>query len=321
MAKSEIVDPLSTEEKAAFDTLVGKIKQWIKNGFEVGRALAKIRDTRMYREKFFTFEAFTEAEFGFSKSRANQLISASHVAKVLTTAVAKTVHGVQPTNETQVRDLVKFSPMIQAQAWDKAVEIAGGQQPTQSQVKLAAQIVSQQVIAETDHEAQAILDEVLPDTPEEAEAKIAAARAQAKEEEKARRKLGQLDRACHVVPACMIDVFKHADTWSELCHELRQLGRRIASQVKLSGAEVVALDRGIVYCDHDERGNITHTRCDVLNEMAAEIELRAPHSICPECKGLCVVDEKNHCFYCHDRGWLIKTDWEKCDNQDALEVA
>ena len=41
---AEIVNPLNYEEKAELESLVVEIRQWIKTGFKVGRALEKIRD-------------------------------------------------------------------------------------------------------------------------------------------------------------------------------------------------------------------------------------------------------------------------------------
>ena len=51
---------------------------------EVGKALAKIRDGRLYRETHATFEAYCAERWGWSRVRAHQLIESSEVAKMLT---------------------------------------------------------------------------------------------------------------------------------------------------------------------------------------------------------------------------------------------
>ena len=47
---------------------------------EVGKALAKIRDGRLYRETHATFEAYCAERWGWSRVRAHQLIESSEVA-------------------------------------------------------------------------------------------------------------------------------------------------------------------------------------------------------------------------------------------------
>jgi hypothetical protein len=87
--------------------------------YEVGFALMQIRDNRLYREQYGTFEEYCKEKWGFTKSRANQLIAASEVADNLTTFVAK------PVNEAQVRPLTRIKdPEEQREIYQKAVETA-----------------------------------------------------------------------------------------------------------------------------------------------------------------------------------------------------
>lgn len=51
--------------------------------FQVGQALRTVRAERSYRERYGTFARFCRAVFGFSASRAYQLISAATVVENL----------------------------------------------------------------------------------------------------------------------------------------------------------------------------------------------------------------------------------------------
>lgn len=64
----------------------------------------QIRDNRLYRESHGTFEEYCKGKWGFSKSRANQLISASEVADNLTTTVAKEIPERQLRPLTKIKD-------------------------------------------------------------------------------------------------------------------------------------------------------------------------------------------------------------------------
>ncbi len=59
----------------------GIIQTGLKTFYEVGNALATIRDNRLYRAEHSTFEHYCQAKWDMTKKRANQLISTSHVCE------------------------------------------------------------------------------------------------------------------------------------------------------------------------------------------------------------------------------------------------
>jgi hypothetical protein len=87
-----------------------RLESVIENGlatFEAtGRALLEIRDCKLYRDDYRTFEAYCRKRWGFSKSRGNQLIAGVKVLDNLTTT------GCQ-LNERQLRELGKEEPAVQ----------------------------------------------------------------------------------------------------------------------------------------------------------------------------------------------------------------
>ena len=86
--------------------------------FLEGPAEAKtIRDDRLYREDYATFEDYCRDRWDISRPRAYQFIDSAQVSENLSTMVDK-----GPVNERQVRPLTKLPAEQQAEAWQKAVE-------------------------------------------------------------------------------------------------------------------------------------------------------------------------------------------------------
>lgn len=123
------------EESRRLVELERKIKTGLNTFVEVGEALLEIRDSKLYRIEHKTFEAYCRDKWQMSKQRANQLVAASCVVDAIT---KMTTNVVIPKTEAQVRPLGKLEPEDQPKAWAKAVELAGGEQPTAKQVEAAS---------------------------------------------------------------------------------------------------------------------------------------------------------------------------------------
>lgn len=67
---------------------------------EVGLALAEVRDARLYRAEFDTFEAYCRERWGMSRSYAHRQIDAAEVVGMLPIG-----NGDGPANEAQAREL------------------------------------------------------------------------------------------------------------------------------------------------------------------------------------------------------------------------
>ncbi len=109
----------------------------IRHGWEtfldVGRALLTIRDRRLYRDDYASFEDYCRDKWEFSKTHANRLIEAAAVAAVLTPI------GVNAKSESQLRPLARLSPQKIPAAWKKAQELAGDGEVTAKVVRRAAE--------------------------------------------------------------------------------------------------------------------------------------------------------------------------------------
>jgi len=112
---------LTVIEKTELEELETVIKQDMGAFYRVGCALAKIKDSRLYRETHSTFEEYCKDRWEMGKSTAYQLIDASIV-------IENVRHGGQieaPINERQARPLTKLATAeAQREAWEMVVETA-----------------------------------------------------------------------------------------------------------------------------------------------------------------------------------------------------
>jgi hypothetical protein len=122
---------ITFEESKRLVALERKIEQGMTTFVEVGQSLMEIRDSRLYRVEYKTFEAYCQEKWGMSRRQADRLIGGSEVAENLRPRGLKTI------TEKQARPLTKLPAEKQPEVWAKAVEIADGEQPTARQVEQA----------------------------------------------------------------------------------------------------------------------------------------------------------------------------------------
>lgn len=86
----------------------------------------EIRDQRLYRADYNTFEAYCRERWGWSRQHADRHVAA---AKVVDHIEETTPNGVTPTNEAQARPLTKLPEDEQAEAWEGRVRRSPGGAP------------------------------------------------------------------------------------------------------------------------------------------------------------------------------------------------
>ncbi|WP_013335052.1 hypothetical protein [Gloeothece verrucosa] len=168
-------DYLTSEEEQELLQLEGCIE---RSFYQAGQALKAIRDKRLYRFLYATFEDYCRERFGFARRHSYQLIDAAVVMDNLLAIEAQCESGAQtenisdnlcangaqtetiisgetpvaknitprqilPTSERQVRPLTSLNPSQQREAWAKAVHLAKGKVPSNRIVtRVAEQIRS-----------------------------------------------------------------------------------------------------------------------------------------------------------------------------------
>jgi hypothetical protein len=119
---------LTSAEQRRLQEFETTIERGLQTFYEVGYALAEIREQRLYRAEYGTFEDYCTERWKMRRNYANKLIAASEVAGNLGTTVPK------PASERQTRPLAKLPAEEQGPAWEEAVERSGGK-PTARHVE------------------------------------------------------------------------------------------------------------------------------------------------------------------------------------------
>ena len=124
-SKPKVIDVLSVVERRSLEKLEKVIESGVESFLATGSALKEIRDQRLYREGFKTFEAYVKARWSFDRSRAYQLIDASDLKADLSTIVDKNPKADEVKTEGQLRELASVPTESLAEVIAKAAEIAG----------------------------------------------------------------------------------------------------------------------------------------------------------------------------------------------------
>ncbi|PSB46523.1 hypothetical protein C7B80_13120 [Cyanosarcina cf. burmensis CCALA 770] len=134
-AQVEILEELTHDEERDRHRLELRVEQAF---YQAGKALAELRERRLYRSTHKTFEAYCRDRFNYSRDAAYLKISAAEVygniQKFLPT-IGRQIP--MPTTERQLRDIAKagIEPEAQVDAWVRSVDEAGGKVPSGRIVK------------------------------------------------------------------------------------------------------------------------------------------------------------------------------------------
>ena len=159
---------LSSSEQSRLTVLERTVEEGLATFVEIGIALAEIRDRRLYRAAYRTFESYCRQRWALAASRARQLMLAAEVVKnlkdadttsaksvtIVTTVtnptLDKSVAGISPvilpTSERQTRPLSGLGSEQQRQVWEKSVEASQGR-PSEQVVREVREAMFPQVKA------------------------------------------------------------------------------------------------------------------------------------------------------------------------------
>lgn len=142
---------LTPKETVRLAQLEKVIKENFTGFVAVGNALAEIREGRLYRQGYKTFEDYCQNIWDVHRNTANQYIAASKVVENLTAIAVKTDDtGTEtillPKNEAQARELTKLPPEEQVAVWKRLVD--SGKTITAKAVKKAVLSFKGKALAE-----------------------------------------------------------------------------------------------------------------------------------------------------------------------------
>jgi hypothetical protein len=123
------IDCLTTFETQALAQHEAVIERGIQTFYEVGTALTDIRDQRLYRAEYGTFEEYAEKRWQMSRPRAYELMAAAEVVSAMADTDVP-----PPGNERQARELGRIPEPERAEVWAETVERTDGK-PTAAAVR------------------------------------------------------------------------------------------------------------------------------------------------------------------------------------------
>jgi len=115
-----------TDRLASLETT---ISAGLETFSEVGAALLEIREQKLYRFDFDTFESYCQTRWSMTRQHANRMIKSAEVISNLEPI------GSKPENEAQARELAKLPPEQRSEVWQQAQEDAGEKKVTAKQIK------------------------------------------------------------------------------------------------------------------------------------------------------------------------------------------
>ena len=137
----EAPTPLNDEERIRLDQLEHAIAGSIQSFLVVGKCLLEVRDRKLYREQYSTFQVYCAKRWGLTERRGLELARATTVAEHLLTGPAGP-EGDSPLpadlGSDVLRPLTKLCPELQAECWRLASQVG---KPTRYTVSKIVRVV------------------------------------------------------------------------------------------------------------------------------------------------------------------------------------
>lgn len=112
-----MTDIITLDERSRLYQCEEIIEHGLNTFVDVGNALLEIRDNRLYRQEYHTFEDYCKERWNMQRAYAYRLIAASEVISNLSPIGDKL-----PVTETQARPLTSLEPKEQVEAWKRVIE-------------------------------------------------------------------------------------------------------------------------------------------------------------------------------------------------------
>jgi hypothetical protein len=110
-------DLMTDAEISALDNAEKVIEKGLKNFVEVGNALKQIRDQKLYRNFYDTFEQYVRERWDIGRAHAYRLIDASQTMEVLSPN-----GDILPVAESHIRPLLQFDVNDRPAVWEVLVK-------------------------------------------------------------------------------------------------------------------------------------------------------------------------------------------------------
>lgn len=136
---SQLALDLSIDEQRRLAEHEAVIERGLNTFYEVGMALLDIRDSRLYRLDYGTFEEYCQRRWDLKQAQAYRLMDAAKVTENLKVLPM----GELPTVERQARELAPLAPDEQRLVWDVVQQTAPLGKVTAAHVKSVVNVLKE----------------------------------------------------------------------------------------------------------------------------------------------------------------------------------
>ena len=133
---------LPSAEAETFEMLDADIDRQIRtlemDAFTLGHSLQRMKEGKLYKCKFKTWEEYVSRKADISRQHAHRLMKQCEVVGMLEKKMSPAGDVFLPTSGNQVEVIRKLKdPSDQVKAWKEAIGLAGGKQPAPSDIEEA----------------------------------------------------------------------------------------------------------------------------------------------------------------------------------------
>jgi|ERR1043166_2637309 hypothetical protein len=108
----------SISKQSRYEVLKEKIRNWWEDRLKIGEALREIRESKLYKDEYQSFEEFCDHEYGLKHSQAYRLIEAAGIKD----SIKSSPMGDKISNERQARALAPVPADQRAEVIERAAE-------------------------------------------------------------------------------------------------------------------------------------------------------------------------------------------------------
>jgi|MDTC01.3.fsa_nt_gb hypothetical protein len=113
---------ITRKEASRLDDCERKIQEAIRKFSDAGEALKIIREDRLYRSEFASFNAYCKSRWGFTKQRANQLISATKQTSELPNLSNEAAAREYARHDEETRNLIRVELLDEEQVTTRDIQ-------------------------------------------------------------------------------------------------------------------------------------------------------------------------------------------------------
>lgn len=275
---------LSTSERKRYDACKKQISDGLQTCFDTGAALSEIRDSKLYREDFETFEEFCKQTYQLSRPHAYRLIESAEVKQDI--AERSPQAGKLIINEAQARALADVPGGEQVRLLKELARTGGP--ITAEAIKSKTGSVFNDSAGTIDRNVSPIGDKIKKEGHGSVADKLAATNAV---QMMRRDNIAAKGRA---IPAAILS------TWDRATAEVTEILRMTASILRTLRAARERND--VIYAEV----NLDECVTKRLEVLQAAMKRAIPWAICSTCQGKL----PENCGLCKGRGYLSQFLWD-----------